>query len=368
MEKIVQHSSSKQRTRHKKSAVREISELLFIALFLVPMINIFILQSYAIPSSSMEGELLVGDKLFVSKLHFGARIPITPVALPYVHNEIFNKKSYVASFQLPYWRLPGFSSIKRDNIVVFNLPSDVHKDLPVDKRTNYVKRCVAAAGDSLQLIDSDVYINGIKNTQAENIQFAYMVDAKEGEAFNQKTLKEMGVQEVFQGAETYIMMLTADLAEKVKALPNVSVFKKMTYPKGDFDPRVFPYKPELGWNIDNYGPIYLPKKGDEIQLTADNYPLYETAIKYYENNPTLEWTDGKAHINDQPIVSYTFQMNYYFMMGDNRHNSEDSRYWGMVPENHIVGKPVFVWLSTDKDATGWSDWIRWNKSFRQIRS
>lgn len=351
-----------------KSLLREVGELLFIGLILVPMINIFVLQSYAIPSSSMEGELLVGDKLFVSKLHYGSRVPMTPLALPYVHNSIFDSQSYSTALKIPYTRLPGFASLKRGNIAVFNLPTDVKKGFPVDKRTNYVKRCVAAAGEELQIIDGDILINGEKQKAPEFAQFAYMVDTKAGQNFNPKSLRELGVTEVFQGAESYIMMLNESAAAKVKALPNVSEFKKMIYPAGEYNPQVFPYKSELAWNIDNYGPIYIPKAGDKIAITADNFAIYTTAIRDYENNPSFEWKDEKAYLEGVAIDSYTFKLNYYFMMGDNRHNSEDSRYWGFVPEDHIVGKPVFVWLSTEKDSEGWGDWVRWAKSFRMIKS
>ena len=363
-----QDNSSKNKTKIPKSLWREVGELLFIAVILVPMINIFVLQSYAIPSSSMEGELLVGDKLFVSKLHYGSRVPMTPLALPYVHNSIFDSKSYTTVLELPYMRLPGFSPLERGNIVVFNLPTDVKKGFPVDKRTNYVKRCVAAAGEELQIIDGEVLINGEKQAAPERSQFAYMVNTKAGENFNPKSLKKMGVVEVFQGPESYIMMLNEKVAAEVEALPNVSSFEKMIYPAGDFDPRIFPHKSELGWNIDNYGPIYIPKIGDKIALNKDNFAIYETAIRDYENNPSLEWKDDKVYLDGQVIDSYEFKINYYFMMGDNRHNSEDSRYWGFVPEDHVVGKPVFVWLSTEKNSEGWSDWVRWAKSFRIIKS
>ncbi|HRK28614.1 MAG TPA: signal peptidase I [Chitinophagales bacterium] len=345
-----------------KSVKREILELLFIALVLVPLINIFILQSYAIPTSSMEGTMLVGDKLFVSKLHFGPRVPQTPIAFPYVHNSIFGLPSYTTLISLPYMRLPGFSAAKRGDIVVFNYPVEVDKDIPVDKRTNYVKRCTAQFGDTLQIIDAQVHINGKPVQNPPLLQHAHAV--KTSTPFNPKIKDKLQISEVFQGNEvgSYVMMLNDQTAEEIKKMANIDTLYKIVQPKGEFNPRIFPFNPRFNWNLDNFGPLYIPKKGDKIQLTEDNYTLYETVIKKYENNPTLEWKEGKATLNGQPITEYVFKMNYFFMMGDNRHNSEDSRYWGFVPEDHVVGKPVFVWLSSNPIYK-----VRWDKSFRVVR-
>lgn len=349
----------------KKSAKREVLELLFIALIIVPTINIFFLQSYAIPTSSMEHELLVGDKLFVSKLNYGPRIPMTPLALPYVHNTIFGTKSYTEAVKIPYYRLPGLSTVKNSDIVVFNYPPDVEKEMPVDKRTNYVKRCVGIAGDSLAIEDGVLIINGSKVENHEDVQHAYRVITKSG-SLNPKVMKKLGIREKFASQEgVYIMMLKDKTAEELKKLSYVSDVEKMIQPKGEFNPRVFPQSSLFDWNIDNYGPVYIPKEGDVVKLDSANHFLYSRIIRDYEGNPSYEFKEGKAFIDGQEVAEYTFKMNYYFMMGDNRHNSQDSRYWGFVPEDHIVGKPVFVWLSTEKDA-GWLDWIRWNKSMRVI--
>ena len=361
MTKTTEVPTPDKKQARKKSVKREILELLFIALVLVPLINMFLLQSYAIPTSSMEGTMLVGDKLFVSKLSFGPRVPMTPLAIPYVHNSIFGMPSFTTLLSLPYKRLPGFGSVKRGDIVVFNYPPEVDKDIPVDKRTNYVKRCVAQGGDTLQVIDGQVYIQGKPSENKPGFQHAYMVRASS--PFNPKVKEKMGISEVFQGNEvgTYIMMLSDATAAELKKMANVDTIYKAVRQKGEADPRVFPFDSKLDWNIDNYGPIYLPKKGDKIVLTEANFSIYETAIKKYENNPNLEWKNGQAFINGQAISAYEFKMNYYFMMGDNRHNSEDSRYWGFVPEDHVVGKPVFVWLSSNPFFN-----IRWNKSMRTV--
>ncbi|QQS28296.1 MAG: signal peptidase I [Sphingobacteriales bacterium] len=361
MSKTTEIGPNAKKETKKKSLKREILELLFIALVLVPLINMFLLQSYAIPTSSMEGTMLVGDKLFVSKLHFGPRVPMTPLAIPYVHNSIFGMPSFTTILSLPYKRLPGFRDITRDDIVVFNYPPEVDKDIPVDKRTNYVKRCVAQAGDTLQIIDSQVYIDSKPVVNKPGLQHAYMV--KTSSPFNPKVKDKLRISEVFQGNEvgTYIMMLTDANFAEIKKMSNIDTIYKVVRPKMESDSRVYPFKETLSWNIDNYGPIYVPKKGDKITLTEGNYSIYETPIKKYENNPSLEWKNGQAHLNGQPISEYQFKMNYYFMMGDNRHNSEDSRYWGFVPEDHIVGKPVFVWLSSNPFFN-----IRWDKSMRTV--
>ncbi len=379
----------------KKSAKREAMELLFIALVVVPLINIFFLQSYAIPTSSMENEMLVGDKLFVSKVNYGPRIPMTPLALPYVHNSIFGGASYTDAVQLPYYRLPGFSAIKRNDIVVFNYPGDVHKDIPVDKRTNYVKRCVAVAGESISIKNGQVLINEKESNKLVNLQHAYKIITN-GNTFNPKVMRKNGVKEIMIQVpsgdyfmvkhgdlrqikgQNYVMMLTEKAAEEVGKMGNVMEIEKMVRPNGEPNPRIFPHDSNRRWSIDNFGPVYLPKRGDKLPLDSLNYPLYELAIKHYENNPTLKWDGQQALIKGKPVAEYEFKQNYYFMMGDNRHNSEDSRYWGFVPEDHIVGKPVFVWLSTDDQSEDPSKGffaklfsgdikVRWNKSMRFVK-
>ena len=373
----------KETDKRKKSLKREIIEILILVFIVVPLINIFVVQSYAIPTSSMESEMLTGDKLFVSKLNYGPRIPNTPIAFPYVHNSIFGKKSYADAVQLPYMRLPGFSSIKRNNIVVFNLPKDVDQGIPVDKRTNYVKRCVAQAGDSLQIIDGTVFINGKNDdTELKNLQHAYTVTV-EGRRFSEREMRKVGVSEVFQSNSpgTYTMMLSDEMVRKVEKLPNVMKVSKYNFPKNDGDPQTFPFVMSLHWNRDNYGPLYIPKRGDKITLDSLNTAIYKTAIEKYENDKAkLEWKngEGKAYLNGKAIDEYVFEMDYYFMMGDNRHNSEDSRFWGFVPEDHIVGKPVFVWLSTEDTKPNSKKGtlakifsgeikVRWSKSFRTVR-
>ncbi|MEZ4888316.1 MAG: signal peptidase I [Chitinophagales bacterium] len=365
-------SAEDAKVRKPKSTKREIIELLIIALVIVPLINIFLLQSYAIPTSSMESEMLVGDKLFVSKIHYGPRVPMTPVALPYVHNSIFGMQSYTEAVSLPYYRLPGISTLTNNNIVVFNYPGDDpggSQDHPVDKRTNYVKRCVAIAGDSLKIVDGEVYINGSLLERPERSQFMYRVVLDSPAGLSKRVKKELGIREIQSDGSNsgiYAMHLTDKAAEELKKMKIVVDIEKIIHPKGRIiEGRIFGNDTTKNWNRDNYGPIYLPKAGGKVKITPENHTLYDKAIKVYENNPSYKFENGQAYMNGSPIEDYEFKMNYYFMMGDNRHHSLDSRYWGFVPEDHIVGKPVFVWLSTESNGT-WSEWIRWDKSFRTV--
>ena len=356
-------------TAKKKSLKREIIEFAIIILVIVPFINMFIMQSYAIPTSSMEGEMLVGDRLFVSKLHYGPRIPITPIALPYFHNRITNDtKSYVEWLKLPYYRLPGFRAIERNDIVVFNYPGDKEQGMPVDKRENYIKRCVGVAGDTLSVVGGEVYIDGKPSLHPRNVQYSYWLipaDPNNMGAFIE-ALQNAGVNNrdiLGQSERGTLVLLTDEKANQLKA--NTSAFaqvqKRLSNP-GDIDPNMYPQDTSLHWSLDNYGPLYLPKKGDKISLNAENYKKYHIAIRDYEGHKNIAWnaTEQRAYIDGKAVDSYEFMMNYYFMMGDNRHNSQDSRYWGFVPEDHIVGTPFFIWLSTEPEA----NWIRWSKSFR----
>ncbi len=366
-------STEEIKVKKPKSTKREILELLFIALVFVPLINIFLLQSYAIPTSSMESEMLVGDKLFVSKIHYGPRVPMTPLALPYVHNSIFGAQSYTEAVSLPYYRLPGISELTNNNIVVFNYPGDDpggSSEHPVDKRTNYVKRCVGIAGDSLKIVDGEVYINGNMLERPEKSQFMYRVVLDTPGGLNKKVRKKLGIREIMSDGNSsgiFGMHLTDKAAEELEKMKIVVNIEKLIHPKDRIieRQRIFGNDTTKRWNRDNYGSIYIPKAGDKIKITAENHTLYDKAIKVYENNPTYKFENGQASINGNPIEEYEFKMNYYFMMGDNRHHSLDSRYWGFVPEDHIVGKPVFVWLSTESNGT-WSEWIRWDKSFRTV--
>ena len=388
------------------------------ALIAVYFINTYLFQNYKIPTSSLEKSLLVGDYLLVDKVTYGPRVPMTPLSFPLAQHTlpIFNCKSYLETPSWDYRRLAGLDSIKALDIVVFNFPAgdtvamkmqmpdyytlceyygrdNVWKNTevfgeidvrPVDRRENYVKRCVALPGDSLQIIDGQIYINGLIQKNPANLQKNYLV-MTDGRKLSEEQFKRLGVSVddrnlinswrngdiILQNLQypvnennsynpVYYLPLTVQSLNMIGNFPNVleviedpDLFAHQVYPKA-----------YTHWTRDDYGPIYIPRKGATVQVNLENYPLYERLIRTYEDND-LQVKDSTIYINGQVATEYTFKMNYYWMMGDNRHNSEDSRFWGYVPEDHIVGKPLFVWLSLDKDKSGFNA-IRWNRFFKWV--
>lgn len=365
----------------ENKAADTVSSLLF-AIIVATLVHTYVIQPYTIPTSSLEKSLLIGDFLFVSKVNYGPRVPMTTVALPMVHDSIplTKRKSYLSWPQLPYFRLPAFEHIKRNDIVVFNWPVDtVHYFFepkgrpgvikPIDKKSNYVKRCVGIPGDSLSIKDGFVFINGAKLILPERAkpQYSYKI------AFDGKTpvdlqslIKELDITDggYFlddQKRDTLVLgALTEASAERFKNTPGVSSVTRIIDKTNDN--RIFPHINK--WNQDNFGPIYIPQEGKTVALTNESLPFYKEIITNYEGN-TLELKGSKFLINGKETNTYTFKQNYYWMMGDNRHNSEDSRYWGYVPENHIVGKPVFIWMSWDTNGKGINK-IRWNRVFTTV--
>lgn len=351
----------------RKTKKREWIDAIAFAVVAATLIRTFFIEAYTIPTSSMEKSLLVGDFLFVSKVNYGARTPMTPISFPFAHNTLpfIPAKSYLEWFSMPYYRLPGFQKIKNDDVVVFNYPFEDGR--PVDKKENYIKRCLAIPGDSIKIIDQQVYINNVPAKNPEKMQFKYYMKLN-GPGFNEKTLRENNITELSRLSENgdFDITLTKESKAVLKNKPYVSAIDPVLQPRGVFMNYIFPYRQELAWNVDNYGPLYVPKKGDVIKLDAINYWIYERAIKTYENNPTFTMTDGKFYLDNKEITSYTFKYDYYFMMGDNRHNSADSRFWGFVPEDHIVGKALFIWLSMDQYESNIFKKIRWKRLFRGI--
>lgn len=442
------------------------------ALVAVYFVNIYIFQNYQIPSSSLEKSLLVGDFLYVSKVSYGPRVPNTPLSMPLAQHTlpIVNTKSYVEWPQWGYKRVAGFGKVKLNDIVVFNFPAgdtvalayqqieDIygiaydkgreiyskqiemdslsrkdqrmvydlyysagrqyinnHPEIygevvtrPVDRRENYVKRCVGLPGDTLQIIDGQVMIDGAAIENPENIQFNYYVQTT-GPIIPQEMLRELGIsnddakylndyelmtkqmvaqqysaadiEASIQGAESWFTSMGLDsrgtsgrlnpiyhFPLTPKMISTLNGNKKLTariVMEPEMETPMYPLNLPTHWNRNNYGPIWIPAKGATINLTLDNLPFYERCIHAYEGNK-LEVKDGDIYINGTKTDTYTFQMDYYWMMGDNRHNSADSRYWGFVPEDHVVGKPIVVWLSLDKDR-GWFDGkIRWNRIFKWV--
>ncbi len=400
------------------------------ALVAVYFVNLYFFQNYVIPSSSLEKSLLVGDYLFVSKMSYGARVPQTPLHMPLTQHTmpIFNCKSYLEWVKWDYKRVDGLGKVQLNDIVVFNFPAgdsvatalqaeDIYrlsyqagKELskpidmsglsqedqrlvfdyyyqvgrkyindnpqsfgeivvrPVDRRENYVKRCVGLPGQTLQIKNRVIYLDGKANKEPDNVQYRYFVHTKG--MLPDDLCHELGISKedlagYYTDESVYNMPLTAKAKDALLARKDIVTAIENT-PDDDAG-GLYPLNKLTGWTVDNYGPIWIPKKGETIELSLDNLPLYERPIHAYEGN-ALEVKDGKIFINGEETTHYTFKMDYYWMMGDNRHNSADSRFWGFVPEDHIVGKPIFIWLSLDQDR-GWFDGkIRWSRLFKFVDS
>ncbi len=380
---------------YKKDAGREWAEAIIFAVFAAAFIRMFLIEAYTIPTSSMEGSLKVGDFLFVSKAHYGIRTPKTVLMLPLLHNRIpgVNKESYISKPNLPFYRFPSIDNIERYDPVVFNFPegdsvyvfpertwsiNDYRRgaisnnrarevkrgkaDLvvrPIDKMDHYIKRCIGLPGDSLQVINRQVYLNGEAAKDPSKMQHLTRIISPNG--VNADKLDEMGVNLNESYQQQGIYFLNEDQREKIKAWgDNVSI--EVLSPPNQGPDHLFPHDPSItqGWTVDNYGPVYIPKQGVSIEISPENIALYERVIRNYEEND-LAVKDGKIYINGDEATSYTFQMDYYWMMGDNRHNSEDSRVWGFVPANHVVGKPLFIWFST-KNGNMFNG-INWDRIF-----
>jgi signal peptidase I len=404
-------------------------DALVFALVAVYFINLFFFQNYVIPSSSLEKSLLTGDYLFVSKLSYGPRIPQTPLTMPLTQHTLplFECKSYISWPQWDYRRVKGLGHVELNDIVVFNYPAgdticteqqyqteyynmvysygkslyqqnvgnpdfsvlnntqiyDVFKEVytlgsnyvknnkneygdvdarPTDRRENYVKRCVGLPGQTLQIKNRIVYLDGKPNKEPENVQYTYHVKLRQN--LSDEIMKELGIsmEDLLSLNQYGVMPLTkravAALSKRKDLVESISI--NTDSPTGD----LYPLNGNTGWTRDNYGPIWIPKKGASIKLNMDNIAIYERPIKVYEGND-LKVTNGQIFINGKLANEYTFKMDYYWMMGDNRHNSADSRFWGFVPEDHIVGKPIFIWWSSDPDRKGFGG-IRWNRLFNWV--
>ncbi len=373
----------KDRSLHPKSNAGDWVNSILFAIVAATLVHTYFIQPYVIPSSSLEKSLLVGEFLFVSKFHYGARVPMTTVAAPMVHDTIpfIKKKSYLFDdhknssswknkLQLPYMRIPGFEKIERNDIVVFNSPADTLFDMnnpnvdrnyykPIDKKTNLVKRCVGIAGDSLEVRNGYVYINGKQNVLPDRaeLQFSYYVQPKTTQ-FNAKQMKDMyGITDPFgiiNNQNTYKFVAISDEAmSKFKNHPNVVSVTPIIEKKGIRNSGIFPHNPNYNWNNDFFGPIYIPEAGKTIDINLEVLPLYKRVITEYENND-LRIEGNQIYINDKLANTYTFKQDYYWMMGDNRHNSLDARAWGFTPYDHVVGKPVFIWMSWDGKNPRWS--------------
>ncbi len=359
-----------------KSAVREWWDAILFAVVAATLIRWLIMEAYTIPTPSMENSMLVGDFLFVSKFHYGTRTPRTPLQIPLTHQKIWftNIPSYLDWIQLPTYRLPGFSSVKREDVVVFNVPpKDLNdgKDYPIDLKTNYIKRCVAIAGDVLEIKDKQVIINGQPLTNPPDMQYSYLVTSKD--EINERNFEKLELDPddyTYLGRPendkaVYQMFLTKAKVDELKALPFVTSVTDDYRTNEGPDMRSFPGSKYTPWNGDNYGPLTIPKEGMKIQINDSTLSIYGGVIRDYDHNKDVKIEEGKLTIEGKPVTEYTFNQDYYFMMGDNRHNSLDSRYWGFVPADHIVGKGFFIWLSINKYAS-FIHKIRWSRFFKLV--
>jgi len=417
----------KPRDPAKKTFIVEWVDAVIFAVFAASIIRMFLVEAYTIPTSSMEKTLLVGDYLFVSKFDYGPKLPNTPLSFPFVHHTLPLTKatpSYLEWIKMPYKRLAGLEKVKRNDIVVFNFPEGdtvcagvqaasyyalarqygrkailedkIFGDIivrPVDKKENYIKRCVAVSGDKIQIKNTQLYVNGEKQILApkEEMQYNYFI-VTGGQAINERFVKNYDISlEDFQNAQRffrsqeivqyiklnpdlskyemaniYLFPLTAEDVEKIKSNPFVKTVIRYIKPEDYCNTDVLPHDSTLAkWNEDNFGPIWIPKAGEKVQLTALNYAIYKRAIEVYEGNK-VERKVNDIYINGKKTSSYTFKLNYYWMMGDNRHNSADSRFWGFVPEDHITGKAMMLWFSSDKDKSFPMN-IRWKRMLTMIQ-
>ena len=383
------------KSKFQKNTPREWGEAIIFAVFAAAFIRMFFFEMYVIPTSSMEGSLLVGDYLAVSKVSYGLRTPQTVIQVPLLHNRLpFDKgESYLSSPKLGFHRFFGSpeTSLHRNDPFVFNYPegdsvycypgrtfsiNDARREpmvanairgmtlnvRPVDKRDHYIKRCVAIAGDTLEVRDRQLYINGVVAQNPTNLQYTYLIKSKA--PLNMQAIEDMGVnmKEAQTAPDGFTAQLTNADVERIKAFGNGVVVELVPQADSSRDAgKIFPHDPaHYHWNVDNYGPIWIPKAGVQVTLSAENIAFYRRIISVYEGNTFVE-RGGKFIINGVETTTYTFKQSYYWAMGDNRHNSEDSRYWGFVPSDHVMGKPMFIWLST-KGANIFKG-INWNRMF-----
>jgi signal peptidase I len=370
----------------QKSAFREWLDSVMFAVVAATLIRFFLFEAYTIPTPSMESSLMVGDFLFVSKMHYGVRTPKTPLQLPLTHQKIWftNLPSYLRWIELPVYRLPGFTEVKKGDAVVFNAPNfEEDGDAPLDLRTFYVKRCVGTPGDVLEIRDQQVYVNGKAMDNPERMQHPVFMKTKEN--LDETFFDTYGIRNSpdasYDSADWlpladstnqlvgYKMNTSQKHIDEIKALSWAKTFDLDSFkdPKGVTFLDIFPHDTvQFKFNRDWFGPIKIPAKGMTVTLDSKNVAFYQEAIRTYEGNSGIELQGGKLVKDSQVLETYTFKQNYYFMMGDNRHNSADSRFWGFVPSENIVGKAVFVWMSLDPNKGLFSGKIRWSRIFRFV--
>ncbi|MEM1136341.1 MAG: signal peptidase I [Bacteroidota bacterium] len=361
----------------KKGPLREWVDAIVFAVVAATIIRWLFIEAFTIPTPSMEKSLLVGDFLFVSKVHYGARTPKTPLQIPLTHQKIWGTEipSYLDWIQLPQFRLPGFTEIKNNDVVVFNYPDEYNK-YPVDLRTNYIKRCIGIPGDNLEIKNKAIYINNELLPQPEEMQTSYKVTANT--LIKSRVFEKLDITDYSDpipsrnNSETlYYIQTDSEKTKKLEAYDFVKDVEEITFEIGQDAARTFPSARGFDWSLDNFGSLYIPKEGDNVTIDSITLPLYSKAILQFEGNEDAKVEEGKLYIDGNVVSEYTFKQNYYFMMGDNRHNSQDSRIWGFVPEDHVLGKGLLIWWSVEPASpnSGIGDIftrIRWSRIFKLI--
>jgi signal peptidase I len=352
----------------KRKVIWEWLKAILFAVITIILFRTFFFEAYTIPSASMEKSLLSGDYILVNKLSYGTRFPNTPLSLPFAHQRFpftEDKKSYSEWIKFPYFRLFGSPKIEHGDVVVFNWPMD--DEYPVDQRTFYIKRCVGIAGDTLEIREGQVYINGEYLDKPEKLQFNYKVtmDIDSINRFDSASVLNTNEGGKMHDQGEFWYTLSTDDINKLLKEPHIVKIEPLLEKKGAYSDYMFPENEHFLWNVDYFGPVYVPKAGDSVKLTVDSLPLYERIICNYEKNEMRVQHDS-IFINNKYTTHYKFKMNYFFMMGDNRHNSADSRFWGFVPEDHIVGKTVMILMSIDRKMNEGRSKIRKNRWFKRV--
>lgn len=347
----------------KKSAIREWIQALIFALITASFIHWLVVEPSQVPTSSMESTILAGDFMLISKLHYGARTPQTPLQLPLMHQTIrgTNIPSYLSWIKLPIYRLPGFSKVKRGDKVIFNCTTELDK--PIDLRTYYIKRCIGVPGDTIHIQNTKVYINEKEQLSYPGLQYRHYLHT--AVRLTDQLFNSYNIREYMPVKEGYVINTTLTTADSLKTLPSVESVEMLSAPPHSFNPAVYPYSQDLAWNEDHWGPIMVPAKGMTISINHDTLEKYQKMIILYDTNEEVYVEDDRLWINGKEVMTYTFQQDYYFVMGDNRHNSVDSRFWGFLPADHLVGKAILVLFSIDAKKTGFHK-IRLNRLFRSL--
>jgi signal peptidase I len=347
----------------RKSSARQWLDSIVFAVIAASLIRWLLMEAFTVPTPSMEGTILVGDYMFVSKFHYGSRLPRTVLQFPLMHQKITGTElpSYLDWIQLPYFRLPGFSQVRRGDVVVFNYPMEFQ--YPSDLKTYWVKRCVGIPGDTVSIKNTQVFFNSQPFANPAGMQFNYELFTKS--EIPDRVFKKYAIEEHNLSQGGYQVMTKPETAEALKELPVIdSVILQAQAPQLS-DSGIYPKSALFPGNRDNFGPLWVPSKGATMPINEETMAKYGFVITHYEGNEAVNIIEGKLSIGGKQLTSYTFKQDYYFMMGDNRHNSEDSRFWGFVPADHILGKPLFIWLSTDANGD-WLGKVRWNRLFKGI--